>query len=252
MDFIELEAMEGLRWPWNSWPVTKSEANALVIPLSIMCTPLMHITDLPVLPYDPLICNQCAAVLNPYARVDYPTRIWVCPFCYQKNGFPRSYTAIGEDNIPAELFPTYSTVEYNLVNKNKAHWGNSYNGVEYNLGTKTGSFGSLSGSFSGASLSGLETRGGGIGPAFVFVLDGCLVEEELQGVKNELLLVISQLPENALVGLLVFDAMVRVYDLGFTDCLRVVLFNGERQVSSSEVHFWIRLLILYCCCFLFI
>lgn len=234
MDFIELEAMEGLRWSWNSWPVSKAEANSLVVPLSIMCTPLMQINELPVLPYDPLICNRCGAVLNPYARVDYQSRIWVCPFCYQKNSFPRSYTGIGEDNIPAELFPTYSTVEYNLGTKsnlNLSHnWGNTV-GASLN---KSSSSASLSPSFSSASLSGLDSRGVGVGPAFVFVLDGCSSEEELQALKNELLLVISQLPENTLVGLIVFDSMVRVYDLGFMDCLRVVIFHGEREISSNE------------------
>ncbi|KAL7602342.1 hypothetical protein Lser_V15G27165 [Lactuca serriola] len=45
----------------------------------------------------------------------------------------------------------------------------------------------------------------------------------------------SSLPENAIVGLIVFDSMVRVYDLGFTECLRVVVLHGERKPSSSYV-----------------
>ncbi|KAL6954203.1 hypothetical protein U1Q18_046196, partial [Sarracenia purpurea var. burkii] len=59
----------------------------------------------------------CGAALNPYARVDYTSRIWICPFCHRKNSFPRSYVGIGENNLPAELFPTYSTVEYQLTKK---------------------------------------------------------------------------------------------------------------------------------------
>ncbi|KAK1362487.1 Protein transport protein SEC23 [Heracleum sosnowskyi] len=234
MDFIELEAMEGLRWVWNSWPVSKSESNGLIVPLSIMSTPLMQFNELPLLNYDPVICNECNAILNPYARVDYRSRIWVCPFCYSKNVFPRSYVGIGEDNIPAELFPTYSTVEYQLGSK-----GNL--GLGCNVGlSKESSLGSLSGSYSSGSLSGVDGRGdgrgggGGSGPAFVFVLDGSSGEEELRALRNEILLVVSQLPDNVLVGLIVFDSLVRVYDLGFTECLRVVLFNGERQVSSDE------------------
>ncbi|GFZ14149.1 Sec23/Sec24 protein transport family protein [Actinidia rufa] len=187
MDFVELETIEGLRWSWNSWPVSKSEAAALVIPLSIMCTPLMQFNELPLLPYDPLICNQCGAVLNPYARVDYQSRIWVCPFCYRKNLFPRSYAGIGENNLPAELFPTYSTVEYQ-----------------------------------------------GLGRRLCFVVDVSSSEEELRALKNELLHVVSQLPENALVGLVTFDSMVRVHDLGFTECLRVVVLHGERELSSEQ------------------
>ncbi|XP_076886196.1 protein transport protein SEC23 G-like [Bidens hawaiensis] len=246
MDFVELEAIEGLRWSWNSWPVSKPESNNLVIPLSIMQTPLMKFTDLPLLSYDPLICSRCGSVLNPYARVDYPSRIWVCPFCYQKNSFPRSYAEIGENNIPAELFPTYSTVEYQLghqglmkLNSLAPTRMNSVSGYNWESGTGNGvKLNSLS--FSSGSLSSLDQRGGGgrgvgVGIGIVFVVDACSSEEELQAVKNELLLVVGQLPENVMVGLVVFDLMVRVYDLAFTDCLRVVVFHGERELSSSQI-----------------
>uniref|UniRef100_A0A5B7BRX4 Protein transport protein SEC23 n=2 Tax=Davidia involucrata TaxID=16924 RepID=A0A5B7BRX4_DAVIN len=237
MDFVELEAIEGLRWSWNSWPVSKTDVKALVIPLSIMCTPLMHFNELPLLSYDPLIC-RCGAVLNPYARVDYQSRIWVCPFCYQKNLFPRSYAGIGENNLPAELFPTYSTVEYQLGKKastpisNLNHnWGNGLSSSSLSSMISSSSS-SLVSSFSSSSLSGLDSRG--VGPAFVFVVDACSPEEELRALKNELLLVVAQLPENALVGLVTFDSMVRVHDLGFAECLRVVVFHGDRELSSLQ------------------
>ncbi|KAL3649059.1 hypothetical protein CASFOL_005462 [Castilleja foliolosa] len=178
MDFSELEAIEGLRWSWHSWPVSKPEVSSLVVPLSILSTPLMAFNELPILPYEPLNCSGCEAVLNPYARVDYVSKIWSCSFCYRKNPFPKSYAHINENNIPAELFPTYSTVER--------------------------------------------------------VVDACSPEEELTALKRELLHVITRLPENALVGLVVFDAMVMMYDLGFTECLRVVIFHGEREVSSEQ------------------
>ncbi|KAF8401803.1 hypothetical protein HHK36_012749 [Tetracentron sinense] len=241
MDFVELEAIEGLRWSWNSWPTSKSEVSALVIPLSIMCTPLMQFNELPLLPYDPLICGKCGAVLNPYARVDYQSRLWVCPFCYQKNSFPRSYAGIGENNLPAELFPTYSTVEYHHVRKSpnpnsnlnpNPNW--SGNGLSSSsLSSLMSSSSSLVSSFSSSSLSGMDSRG--IGPAFVFVVDTCSPDEELRALKNELLLVVAQLPENSLVGLVTFDSMVYVHDLGYTECSKVVLFHGERELSSDQI-----------------
>ncbi|KAL3507749.1 hypothetical protein ACH5RR_033131 [Cinchona calisaya] len=240
MDFIELEAIEGLRWSWNSWPTSKSEAAALVIPLSIMSTPLTQFNEqLPLLPYDPLICSQCGAVLNPYARVDYQTRIWVCPFCYGKNPFPKSYLGINENNIPAELFPTYSTVEYQLGKKpmNLAQNSGFGSGPGYGNGLALPGSGSISrmGSFS-ISNSLLDRAGPGLGPgpAFVFVVDACTAEEELRVLKSELLHVITRLPENSFVGLVVFDSMVKVYDLGFSECFRVVLFHGEREISSEQ------------------
>lgn len=80
-----------------------------------------------------------------------------------------------------------------------------------------------------------EGKVGGVGPAFVFVVDLCTAVDELRALKNELLLVISRLPENAMVGLVTFDSMVRVHDLGFQECERVVLFRGDRELSLNQI-----------------
>lgn len=73
-----------------------------------------------------------------------------------------------------------------------------------------------------------------LGPAFVFVVDACSADDELRGLKNELLRVVEQLPENSLVSLITFDSMVRVHDLGFSECSKVVLFHGDRELSSDQ------------------
>lgn len=87
-----------------------------------------------------------------------------------------------------------------------------------------------------ASFSSVSSGGGGVlGPAFVFVVDGCMEESEIRAVKHELLRVMEQLPENALVGLVVFDSMVYVHDLGFSECCRVLVFHGGRELSSEQV-----------------
>lgn len=237
MDFVELEAIEGLRWSWNSWPSSKADSAALIIPLSIMCTPLMQQPELPILPYEPVLCSQCGAVLNPYARVQYSSRIWFCPFCHNKNSFPSSYAGIGETNLPAELFPTYSVVEYApgwKITSGGASTGSSTN-LNYTRanGLSSSSLSLSSMASSSSSLPGLDSRA--IGPAFVFVVDTCSAENELRALKNELLLVVEQLPESALVSLITFDSMVHVHDLGFSECSRVVLFHGERELPSDKV-----------------
>ncbi|CAN1841220.1 Protein transport protein Sec23A [Linum perenne] len=238
MDFVELEATEGLRWSWSAWPTTKSEAASLVVPLSIMCTPLMQSSELPILPYEPLHCSRCNSVLNPYARVDYESRIWSCPFCYHRNTFPLSYSGIGESNLPAELFPTYSAVEYKIDKKDAKISASSQLGYRWAHQGLASSNGSLS---SMASIGSPRVGGGGgggdfrkVGPAFVFVVDACTEDEELSAIKSELLLVVEQLPENALVALVAFDSMVRVTDLGFSDCSRAVVFHGERELPSEQ------------------
>lgn len=198
MDFVEVEAMEGLRWPWNSLPATKSGAAELVVPPSVLCTVLPYAPDLPLLRYDPLACAACSAVLNPYARVLYPSALWLCPFCCSRNPFPHSYAGIADHNLPPELFPTSCSVEYLL--------GGGGGRIHPTLP-----------------------------PAFVFVVDVCAAEEELAALKREVLRAVAALPESAAVGLVSFGERVLVHDLGFTDCSRAVVFLGERELSPAQV-----------------
>eukprot|EP00274_Cyanoptyche_gloeocystis_P004924 CAMPEP_0196665716 /NCGR_PEP_ID=MMETSP1086-20130531/62282_1 /TAXON_ID=77921 /ORGANISM="Cyanoptyche gloeocystis , Strain SAG4.97" /LENGTH=103 /DNA_ID=CAMNT_0042002613 /DNA_START=100 /DNA_END=407 /DNA_ORIENTATION=+ len=77
---------------------------------------IKNIEGLPILPYEPVICKgpSCRAVLNPFCRIDFRGKIWICPFCYQRNHFPAHYADISETNLPAELIPNYTTLEYTL------------------------------------------------------------------------------------------------------------------------------------------
>ena len=69
---------------------------------------------IPSVPYDPLTCKQCAAVLNPFCRVDFEAKLWQCCFCHSRVPFPAHYAGISEHNLPAELFPNYPTIEFVL------------------------------------------------------------------------------------------------------------------------------------------
>jgi protein transport protein SEC23 len=40
--------------------------------------------------------------------------MWICPFCLQRNPFPPHYKDITASNLPAELLPKYTTIEYTL------------------------------------------------------------------------------------------------------------------------------------------
>lgn len=199
MDFAELEAVEGLRWPWHSWPPTPSAAEALVVPTAVLCTPL-HPTApdlLPILPYPPLRCasRSCAAALNPFSRVNQAAARWSCSFCgATANPFPRH---LSPDAIPAELFPTHSSVEYTLPPD--------------------------------------PAEGGAGPPAIVFVVDAATQGEDLAALKAEVLRVVQGLPERVRVALVTFAASVWVHDLGFEGCARVVVFNGERELESEQI-----------------
>ncbi|WIA18955.1 hypothetical protein OEZ85_003624 [Tetradesmus obliquus] len=113
-DWSQPEETDGIRLTWNLWPNSKLEATKCVIPFAAMYTPNKRLPNMPVLPYEPVPCKQCGAILNPYASVDYYAKIWVCPICYTRCHFPPHYQGISEQNVPAELFPQYTTVEYTL------------------------------------------------------------------------------------------------------------------------------------------
>ncbi|KAG7995339.1 hypothetical protein I3843_01G103800 [Carya illinoinensis] len=108
------EGLDGVRMSWNVWPRTKVEASKCVIPLAASFAPIRPHPDIITLPYVPLRCKTCSAVLNPFSRVDFAAKIWICPFCYQRNHFPPHYSMISETNLPGELYAQYTTVQYSL------------------------------------------------------------------------------------------------------------------------------------------
>ncbi|KAK8942285.1 hypothetical protein KSP40_PGU020394 [Platanthera guangdongensis] len=169
-EFIDLETQDGVRMTWNVFPGTKQEAANCVIPVSAIYTPLKPIPNVLVLPYAALRCRICRAILNPFSIVDYAAKIWICPFCFQRNHFPQHYASISEDNLPAELFPQYTTIEYESS----------------------------------------PDVGPSVPPVFLFVIDTCMVEEELGHLKSSLAQAIELLPEKSLVGLITFGNYVQV------------------------------------------
>ncbi|XP_015062342.1 protein transport protein SEC23-like [Solanum pennellii] len=195
-EFLELETQDAVRMPWNVLPGSKSEAAQCVIPVSAIYTPLKPFPDTPTLPYTPLRCRNCRSVLNPFSIVDFSsTKIWICCFCLQRNHFPPSYQSISETNMPAELFPQYTTIEYETPSEK-------------------------------ASLT---------NPVFLFVIDTCVIEEEIGYLKSSLLQVVGTLPENCLIGLITFGTYVHVHELGFGQIPKVYVFKGSKEVSKDQV-----------------
>eukprot|EP00897_Mesotaenium_endlicherianum_P006752 jgi/Mesen1/6104/ME000310S05206 len=191
--FDDLEAADAVRLSWNIWPNSKVEATKCVVPFGALYTPQKPMPQLQVCPYDAVRCKICRAVLNPYARIDFGGKIWICPFCFQRNQFPPHYAGISENNLPAELYPEYTTIEYGLPG------------------------------------------GPGTPPVYLFVLDTCIIEEELGYLKASLTQAIGLLPENALVGLITFGTQVHVHELGFTDCPKMYIFRGSKEVTKQQI-----------------
>lgn len=194
-EFVDLENQDGVRMTWNVFPGTKLEATSCVIPVASIYTPLKPIPNLSVLQYAPLRCRICRSILNPFSIVDYIAKIWICPFCYQRNHFPQHYASISEDNLPAELYPQYTTIEYESS----------------------------------------PDTGPSVPPVFLFVLDTCMIEEELGYLKSAMAQAIELLPEKSLVGLITFGTYVQVHELGFGQMPKSYVFKGSKEVTKEQI-----------------
>lgn len=113
----DIEDRDGIRLSWNTFPSSRMEASRLVVPIGALYTPLKEKADAtPLLQYEPVTCKPpCRAVLNPFCQVDMRARIWICPFCLQRNNLPPHYKDISESQIPPELHPGSTTIEYRLA-----------------------------------------------------------------------------------------------------------------------------------------
>ncbi|XP_065030481.1 protein transport protein SEC23 F-like [Musa acuminata AAA Group] len=137
----------------------------------------------------------CAAVLNPFARVDFANKIWIC---LSSNHFSPHYAGISETNVPGELYPECTTVEY-------------------------------------APPPPLDAAAPPPLPVFLFVLDTCLIEEELGYVQSAMRRAIDLLPDHALVGLITFGTQVHLHELGFADMSKIYVFRGTKEISREQI-----------------
>lgn len=167
----------------------------MVIPVGCVYTPLKERPDLPPVCYEPMECCRptCRAILNPFCTVDFQAKLWVCCFCAQRNQFPVQYKDISEANLPAELIPQFSTIEYTLQ------------------------------------------RQATVPPVFLYVVDLCIDDEDLQALKETLVMSLSLLPQNALVGLITYGTTVQLHELSCDGCSKSYVFRGTKEFTPKNV-----------------
>jgi protein transport protein SEC23 len=201
-DVTSSEETTGTRFSFHCWPSSRLEATRSVAPFGALYTPLKKLpaqcAPPTALPYDPIRCSTgtCHAVLNPYCQVDFRSKLWVCPFCMQRNHFPPHYADnITEQNLPAELIPQYGTCEYELQT--------------------------------------IPDQGP---PCFLFVIDTCsTAKEELSELADSLQQALNLLPQDSLVGLITFGTNVSVYELGSESIAKSYIFRGNREYAPGRV-----------------
>eukprot|EP00850_Spirogloea_muscicola_P021046 SM000234S07906 [mRNA] locus=s234:125986:130410:- [translate_table: standard] len=166
-----------------------------VVPFAVMITPLQELQEMPVLPYDPVPCKACGAILNTFCQLDLAVRIWTCPFCYQKNYFPGTYTLIRPDNLPAELFSSHKTVEYVIPQR---------------MATPLVFIFVVDLCQSAEDLESLKTA----------LLQ--LISE-------------NNFPETSLIGFISFSRLVYLHELGYSNCGKSILLRGDKDSTAQEV-----------------
>ncbi|ETN41428.1 protein transporter sec23 [Cyphellophora europaea CBS 101466] len=191
--WADVEDRDGVRLSWNVIASSKMEANRLVVPISALLTPLKELGK-PLLQYEPVVCKPpCRAVLNPFSNVDVRAKIWICPFCLQRNALPRHYADISAENVPPEMHSMNTTVEYQLARPAPAP------------------------------------------PIFLFVVDTCQEQESLQALKDTLVMSLSLLPPNALVGLVTYGTNVAVHEIGYGECQKAYVFRGSKEYAPKQI-----------------
>ncbi len=116
-----------------------------------------------------------------------------------RNQLPPQYADISETNLPAELIPDLTTLEYRLP------------------------------------------QAPVFPPVFLLVVDLALEDDELQGLKDSLLMVLDLLPRDCVVGLVTYASTVHVYELGFEAMPKAHVFSGEKDIAADKVRAFLGL-----------
>ena len=193
MAFQQLEDKDGVRFSWNVWPDNKVDAARMAVPLGCMYTPLKQTENLATVNYPPIRCKQATC------------QSVLNPYCRVDlmNKIWVCPFCMTRNHFPhhyADISPDNLPAEI-IAN---------YTTIEY----------VIDGNSSGP-------------PIFIFVIDTCVIEEELEAVKKGLLQSLMLLPQNALVGLITFGKNVQVYELAFQECLKSFVFRGSKPIESS-------------------
>lgn len=133
--------------------------------------------------------------------------------------FPPSYAGISEVNQPAELLPQFSTIEYVV----QVRLTDDY--IQTDRDSQT--------DITMCAL--LLQRGPQMPLVFLYVVDTCMEDEDLQALKESLQMSLSLLPPTALVGLITFGRMVQVHELGCEGISKSYVFRGTKDLNAKQL-----------------
>ncbi|XP_043930175.1 protein transport protein Sec23A [Protopterus annectens] len=196
LEFIQQnEDRDGVRFTWNVWPSSRLEATRMVAPVAALFTPIKERPDLPPIQYEPVLCSRATC------------RAVLNPLCqvdYRAKLWACNF-CYQRNQFP----PTYSGIsEMNQP----AELLPQFSTIEY-----------------------VVQRGPQIPLIFLYVVDTCMEDEDLQALKESLQMSLSLLPPTALVGLVTFGRMVQVHELGCEGISKSYVFRGAKDLTAKQL-----------------
>ncbi|KAG8516443.1 Protein transport protein Sec23A [Galemys pyrenaicus] len=86
-----------------------------------------------------------------------------------------------------------------------------------------------------SSIEYVVLRGPQMPLIFLYVVDTCMEDEDLQALKESMQMSLSLLPPTALVGLITFGRMVQVHELGCEGISKSYVFRGTKDLSAKQL-----------------
>uniref|UniRef100_A0A8B9JE43 Protein transport protein SEC23 n=1 Tax=Astyanax mexicanus TaxID=7994 RepID=A0A8B9JE43_ASTMX len=195
-EFIQQnEDRDGVRFSWNVWPSSRLEATRMVVPVASLFTPLKERPDLPPIQYEPVLCSRATC------------RAVLNPLCqvdYRAKLWACNF-CYQRNQFP----PTYAGISE--VNQ-PAELLPQFSTIEY-----------------------VVQRGPQMPLNFLYVVDTCMEDEDLQALKESLQMSLSLLPPTALVGLITFGRMIQVHELGCEGISKSYVFRGTKDLNAKQL-----------------
>lgn len=196
LEFIQQnEERDGVRFSWNVWPSSRLEATRMVVPLACLLTPLKERPDLPPVQYEPVLCSRPTC-----KAVLNP----LCQVDYRAKLWACNF-CFQRNQFP----PAYGGISE--VNQ-PAELMPQFSTIEYVI-----------------------QRGAQSPLIFLYVVDTCLEEDDLQALKESLQMSLSLLPPDALVGLITFGRMVQVHELSCEGISKSYVFRGTKDLTAKQI-----------------
>uniref|UniRef100_A0A665ULS6 Protein transport protein SEC23 n=1 Tax=Echeneis naucrates TaxID=173247 RepID=A0A665ULS6_ECHNA len=189
------EERDGVRFSWNVWPSSRLEATRMVVPVAALFTLLKERPDLPPIQYEPVLCSRATC------------RAVLNPLCqvdYRAKLWACNF-CYQRNQFP----PSYAGISE--VNQ-PAELLPQFSTIEY-----------------------VVQRGPQMPLVFLYVVDTCMEDEDLQALKESLQMSLSLLPPTALVGLITFGRMVQVHELGCEGISKSYVFRGTKDLNAKQL-----------------